>query len=131
MPVRSLTSSVLRWPDHNQVIAALQAWGQTVTQLPTPIQAIGYFGSYARGDYGVGSDLDLLIILRSPAPAPTWDFSQIPVPVEPLIYTPTAWQALQASQSRFAQTLAAEAKWIYPKPPQAAIATEDHQSFLT
>jgi len=26
---------------------------------------IGYFGSYARGDWGVGSDLDLLVIVTA------------------------------------------------------------------
>jgi predicted nucleotidyltransferase len=30
---------------------------------------VGYFGSYARGDWGVGSDLDLIIIVdRSDEP---------------------------------------------------------------
>lgn len=29
--------------------------------------AVGVFGSYARGNWGVGSDLDLLIVLNSSA----------------------------------------------------------------
>jgi hypothetical protein len=29
------------------------------------ILQIGYFGSYARGDWGVGSDLDLIVIVES------------------------------------------------------------------
>lgn len=60
MPVRSLTSSVLIWPRRDEV---LQAWA-TKARAETPaLLQVGYFGSYGRGDWGVGSDLDVVLIL--------------------------------------------------------------------
>lgn len=52
MPVRSLNSSVLRWPDARAVEAALQHWAKTTAQTHPEVLRIGYFGSYARGDWG-------------------------------------------------------------------------------
>ena len=61
MPVRSLGSSVLRWPSREEVEEALKAW---LSRHPIPgLLAAGYFGSYARGEAGVGSDLDLLLLV--------------------------------------------------------------------
>ncbi len=64
MPVRSLSSSVLKWPDHESVSQKLRVWVEEILRNRTDIVSVGYFGSYARGDWGVGSDLDLLIIVR-------------------------------------------------------------------
>jgi predicted nucleotidyltransferase len=80
---------------------------------------LGYFGSYARGDWGVGSDLDLIGVVRtSTVPfvrrALAWDLSELPVPAELLVYTEEEWQALLAEGRRFARTVAAEAVWVYP-----------------
>ena len=62
MPVR-LTSSVLKWPDLTAVRQAVERWATTVTQNRADIARIGYFGSYAHGDWGVGSDLDLIVVV--------------------------------------------------------------------
>jgi len=64
MPVRSLSSSVLRWPDRLAVDQAVRAWAKEKAEERKEILQIGYFGSYARGDWGVGSDLDIIIILE-------------------------------------------------------------------
>jgi hypothetical protein len=64
MPMRSLNSSVLIWPDRETVEQALRRWlVQEVGHHPELVR-LGYFGSYARGDWGVGSDLDLIVIVR-------------------------------------------------------------------
>lgn len=63
MPVRLLTSPVLKWPDAASVVQALGQWVNSQVQARPEIVKIGYFGSYARGDWGVGSDLDLIIIV--------------------------------------------------------------------
>mgnify|MGYP006385958309 CR=1 FL=1 len=69
MPVRSLGSSVLRWPSREEVEEALKAW---LSRHPIPgLVAAGYFGSYARGEAGVGSDLDLLLLVAH-SPLPPW-----------------------------------------------------------
>jgi len=75
--------------------------------------AIGYFGSYARGNAGVGSDLDVVIILQaSDIPfnqrSQSWDFLSIPVPVEAQVYTQAEWQQLAHDQTRFYATLCRE-----------------------
>ena len=63
MPVRLLSSSVLKWPDAQTVDRAVRQWAAKVVRSRTDVLRIGYFGSYARGDWGVGSDLDLVILV--------------------------------------------------------------------
>jgi predicted nucleotidyltransferase len=58
MLVRSLHSSVLKWPDREIVDKAVKEWACKIRQGRPDIVNIGYFGSYARGEWGVGSDLD-------------------------------------------------------------------------
>ena len=78
---------------------------------------IGYFGSYARGDAGVGSDLDIVAVVRE-AERPferraiDWDLSSLPVPAEILIYTDAEWGDLMKAGSRFARMLEQEAVWL-------------------
>jgi predicted nucleotidyltransferase len=98
MPVRLLKSSVLKWPDAEKVDAAVRRWARKVGQQRPDVLQIGYFGSYARGDWGVGSDLDLVIILKSSEKtfdmrASEWDTREIPVPTDVLVYTREEWQA--------------------------------------
>lgn len=117
MPVRSLNSSVMRWPNRNVVDAAIQEWTKTNVSENSAVMAIGYFGSYARDKAGVGSDLDVVMILsESNIPfnqrAIDWDFQSIPVPVEVLVYTLAEWQRLQDNQPRFYQTLMQETVWL-------------------
>ena len=78
---------------------------------------IGYFGSYARGDWGVGSDLDVVIVVeRSEGPflrrASGWDATDLPVPADVLVYTQGEWESLQR-EGRFLRTLRDEVRWVY------------------
>jgi hypothetical protein len=118
MPVRSLHSSVHKWPDRTQVDAAARSWAaEMVRQHPEVVQ-LGYFGSYARGDWGVGSDLDMIaLITHSDVPFTqrplAWNLLNLPVPAEIVIYTLAEWQRLQAEGRRLARVIADEAVWIY------------------
>ncbi|MCS7250826.1 MAG: nucleotidyltransferase domain-containing protein [Thermoflexus sp.] len=119
MPVKSLRSSVLKWPDRAAVDQAVRIWAEQVARERPEVLRIGYFGSYARGDWGVGSDVDLIVIVRhSAAPferrAVEWDTSSLPVPADLLIYTREEWEALDRG-SRFYQTLARETIWVYER----------------
>jgi predicted nucleotidyltransferase len=119
MPVRSLTSPVLKWPDAQTVAKAARRWAEKIAQARPDLVQIGYFGSYARGDWGVGSDLDLIIILDHTdkpfeARSVEFDTSELPVPADVLVYTLEEWRSL-APQRRFFQTLAREAVWIYER----------------
>jgi predicted nucleotidyltransferase len=116
MPVRSLSSSVLRWPDAQTVDQALRDWAEKVVRDREDVLRIGYFGSYARGDWGVGSDLDLVVIVEeSHRPferrSVEWDATVLPVPVDVLVYTRREWQVL-SQQGRFCQ-VSREAIWVY------------------
>ena len=118
MPVRLLTSSVLKWPDAKTVDGALRRWAEKAVHDRQDVIRIGYFGSYARGDWGVGSDLDLIIIVEdSKLPfdrrSVEWNVTELPVPADVLVYTREEWQSL--SGKRFHQTVMQEAVWAYQR----------------
>jgi uncharacterized protein len=108
---------VLVWPNRAQVDDAVRRWAADNAALKREVLRIGYFGSYARGDWGVGSDLDVVVVITaSDTPrdrrAMTWDTTSLPVPADLLIYTEAEWHALMHANSRFGRTLAAETVWV-------------------
>ena len=118
MPVRLLNSSVIKWPDENQVLSSLQKWIEVILPMNKEILQIGYFGSYARGDWGVGSDLDIVIILRqSNLPFgkrnQVWEEHILPVPTDVLIYTQEEWEKMRVEESLFFSRMNREIKWVY------------------
>jgi len=120
MPVRSLSSSVLRWPDAQTVDRAVRAWAREAAQRRSDVVRIGYFGSYALGNWGVGSDLDLVIVLeKSEMPferrGVEWDTKKIPVPVDVLVYTRKEWEA-GLRRVGLLQTAMRKAVWVYVSP---------------
>lgn len=122
MPVRSLNSPVLKWPDAKTVARAVRQWAREIGSLKPETVRIGYFGSYARGDWGVGSDLDLVIIVekakeRFERRASEWDAARLPVPAEALVYTVEEWNRL-AANSPFGKTVSREAVWVYERGAQ-------------
>jgi len=64
MPVTSSSSYVKRWPARDAVLAGARVWAAAEARRRPELEALGCFGSYARGDAGFGSDLDL--VLRGP-----------------------------------------------------------------
>ncbi len=119
MPVRSLNSSVLVWPDRRRVHGALVSWARAAAAERPRLRRVGYIGSYARGDWGVGSDLDLvLVVAQSDLPferRPTrWDVNSLPVPADTLVYTCDEWDALAGGDTAFGRVLREEAVWVYP-----------------
>jgi uncharacterized protein len=122
MPVRSLNSPVFKWPDREFVHQALLEWVEQKAKEKPELLRAGYFGSYARGDWGVGSDLDLILILdQSPVGfyqrATEWDATSLPVPVDILVYTEDEWKALASRGDRFQKLVEAEAIWVLDKRP--------------
>lgn len=119
MPVRSLRSSILRWPDAQAVRQALEHWAESAARRRNDILRIGYFGSYARGDWGVGSDLDLVIVVENSEHPferrlTEWETAELPVPADVLVYTKEEWESL-SRQRGFFQTIIREAVWVYTK----------------
>jgi predicted nucleotidyltransferase len=122
MPVRSLTSPVLRWPDAEAVRRAAEAWAEALVETEPQVVAIGYFGSYARGDAGAGSDLDLVVVVRESAlpferRAARWPLESLPVPADLLVYTTAEWCGLAGRSPRFARALHDETHWLIGSQP--------------
>jgi len=120
MPVRSLHSSVLRWPDKHTVETALRAWTQFLKREHPEMVGLAYFGSYARGDWGVGSDLDVIIIVAATdrpfeERGRDFDAGALPVPADVLVYTLEEWRSL-SRENPFFRRLEREAVWIYGSP---------------
>jgi predicted nucleotidyltransferase len=85
------------------------------------IVRIGYIGSYARGDWGVGSDLDMIIVMKEtdkPFMQRTLnlEYSKLPVPVEILVYSIQEWESLSQKGGKFFNTVQNEVVWIYQNP---------------
>ena len=118
MPVRSLRSSVLRWPDRETVHGAVAGWAANLVNSRADICGVGYFGSYARGDWGMGSDLDVIVVLKtSNAPFGERTLGQdvlnLPVSVDLIIYTVDEWRALATRDGKFYREIMSEAVWVY------------------
>ncbi len=99
MPVRSLRSPVLRWPNATEVHEAVVGWSEDLLRRHPEVVGVGYFGSYAAGDWGVGSDVDLVVILRAsdepfPRRGAAFDATSLPVPADLLAYTEAEWRKL-------------------------------------
>jgi hypothetical protein len=116
-----LNSPVLKWPDHDSVEAAVRDWAARTADTIRGILAIGYFGSYARGDWGPGSDVDIVVIVgrRHPFDQPAarhtdWGTSNLPVPADLLSYTVDDWRRLSG---RMGQVLRKETVWVLGNPP--------------
>lgn len=123
MPVRSSRSSVTRWPDRDTVHQAVRSWAAALVTREPRVVAVGYFGSYARGEHGVGSDLDLVILLEETGLPPErravkWDLETLPVPSEALVYTLAEWQRLRHTSPKLYSTLLAETVWVHGEPPK-------------
>lgn len=119
MPTRSLNSSVLKWPDRETVDRAVREWAARASASHPELVRLGYFGSYARGDWGVGSDVDLVAIVQQASQAfheraRYWDVTELPVPADILVYTQSEWEDLPKQSARMARMLADETIWVWP-----------------
>ena len=103
MPVRSLTSSVLRWPNHREVDDAVREWARRLIRSNPDVSRVGYTGSYARGTWGVGSDVDLVVVVKgSDKPfierARSFDATDLPVPADVLVYVEREWAEMSTGR---------------------------------
>ena len=118
MPVRSLNSSVLKWPDQKTVDQAVRTWSVEQALHRPELIRLGYFGSYARGNWGVGSDLDLIAVVDTASEAFErrllhWKLDNLPVPADILVYTAAEWKELQQKEDKFSRMLQSEVIWTY------------------
>lgn len=131
MPVRLLTQSRLRWPEPAQVLAAVVRWAAEQAERHDGLHRVGVFGSYGRGDAGVGSDLDLVLIDDNTSGTQSqryrqWPFEQLPLSCDALVLTPQEWDELLASSTTdaapdpglhaMANALQRDCRWLWSRP---------------
>jgi len=116
MPLRSLSTSVHRWPRTEEVLEKTRAWAKELARNCPPVSRVGLFGSYARGEAGVGSDLDIIIIVdqdgRPFERRTLGDSTKLPLGADILVYTKAEWRQLQERGGRFAEMLQEETLWL-------------------
>ena len=74
----------------------LEAWTEAAVSQHPELLRLGYFGSFARGDWGMGSDLEVVaggVVDSCDGPvserrSADWDLGKLPVPADLLVYTP-------------------------------------------
>jgi predicted nucleotidyltransferase len=104
----------------------MRAWAERAATKHPEVLRVGYFGSYARGDWGVGSDADIIVVLDHADEAferrgSAWDTTELPVPAELLVYTEDEWERLGREGGRFFATVMREAVWVYDRNRLAAM----------
>ena len=107
-------SCVHIWPDRAAVERDLLRWVEEQSALHPELRRAGYFGSYAAGRWGVGSDLDVVLLVQhSPLPfwqrTVQWPLETMIVPAEALIYTQDEWRQKDKRQI----PLAADVCWVW------------------
>jgi predicted nucleotidyltransferase len=112
MPVRSLSSPVLKWPSRETVLSAARQWARALRGRDARVLQVGCFGSYARGEAGVGSDLDLVVVMREGEARDTFDVSRLPVPADVVVFEAGRWIDLSSEPTGIARTIAREAVWF-------------------
>ncbi|MFH0981962.1 MAG: nucleotidyltransferase domain-containing protein [Planctomycetota bacterium] len=98
---------MFKWPDREAVLAAARHWATQLRQADPAVQRVACIGSYARGDWGVGSDLDLIVLLSESALNRPQRYARycpegLPVPADLWVYTQTEWDSLQSQSSLLA-----------------------------
>ncbi|WP_254956593.1 MULTISPECIES: nucleotidyltransferase domain-containing protein [unclassified Cyanobium] len=113
-----------RWPAAAEVLEQAGRWAALQRSGHPDLLAVGVFGSYGRGTAGVGSDLDLLLILqRCDEPIwdrlRRWDTGSLPLACDLLVYSLEEWRNLPRWNLKLAEALLRDTRWLggIPEPP--------------
>ncbi|MGD8363937.1 MAG: nucleotidyltransferase domain-containing protein [Desulfobacterales bacterium] len=103
----------------------MRLWTAEQVRVRPGILRLGYFGSYARSDWGVGSDLDVIAIVRKTVEpferrSLEWDLSSLPVPAEIIVYSLLEWEKLEKGKTRFFRMLDRDVVWTFSMHPHTA-----------
>ena len=127
MPVRLLTQSLLKWPEPAVVLQAVRTWAAAQGIERAGFERLGVYGSYGRGDAGVGSDLDLVLIDCNATGTPSerfrkWPFETLPLSCDALILTPKEWDELMLDPAKaaMAMVLKRDCQWLWIRNAVAA-----------
>ena len=129
VPVRSLTSAVFKWPDRDTVLSAARQWAQALCRRDASVEQVACVGSYARGDWGVGSDLDVIIVLTETTLSSAQRYARyypddLPVPVDLWVYTRKEWDGLPTRSPHLRQRLQRERLDLASSPSSGSSRTQ-------
>ncbi|NOS98996.1 MAG: nucleotidyltransferase domain-containing protein [Phycisphaerales bacterium] len=87
---------MFKWPRRDAVVGAAEKWAAALVERDAAVVRVGYIGSYARGDWGVGSDLDVIVILSDTSTPPLerqrhYYPDDLPVHADVWVYTQLEW----------------------------------------
>jgi hypothetical protein len=99
------------------VLQEVRTWAEEQRRARASLRRVGVFGSYGRGDAGVGSDLDLLLI-DDDAEGPQhhrlrhWPLERLPLSCDALVLSSRDREELLAGDSRMARELRRDLRWL-------------------
>ena len=99
-------------------MAQVRDWAVRMASDHPGLERVGVFGSYGRGEAGVGSDLDLLLIDgRASGPQRgrllLWPLAELPLSCDALVLTPAEHAELLAGGSAMAEALERDCRWLW------------------
>jgi uncharacterized protein len=101
--------------------ATIEAIVDRIAEVVRP-QKVILFGSWARGEQGPHSDIDLVVIQESTLPHPQ-RYAQIRrlfwglgLPMDILVYTPEEFDRYRSVPGSFTHTVTTEGKVLYKRP---------------
>lgn len=103
------------------MLQATTDWARQQADAHADVVAIGLFGSYGRGEAGVGSDLDLVILLEQ-CEEPIWqrlrrwDTGSLPLSCDLLVWSRSEWETLPRWNPRMAAALRTDLRWLVGAP---------------
>jgi hypothetical protein len=121
---------VFKWATREVVERALQDWAGGLAAERPELLRLGCFGSFAQGDWGFGSDLDLVAVVASSA-VPFeerrrgWPLEVLPIPADLLVYTVEEWTRLSAQDTRFGRLLRNQVRWLINRDTPGAESSDD------
>jgi len=109
----SSDSAVAKLPAHDIMIQELRHISESMAKKYEEIEEIILFGSLARGDYGVDSDADILVIISSShydrffdrIPKYVTDFLDFCMPVDVFPYTRKEIDIMKGKESLFIRSM--------------------------
>lgn len=111
--------------DRAIVLNEVSVWSRSLRESNPHVRRIGLFGSYAKGTYGPGSDLDIILIMDA-STEPRWfmrsaaiDTAGLGVGADLFIYTESEMARMQKTSGWFRHIME-EALW-FPQQAEAAI----------
>jgi predicted nucleotidyltransferase len=128
MPKRSSRSASSIYRDYEGIIRGLRQAAEGALARHPELERVILFGSMARGDYGLYSDADVILVLRSSDVTPFFnripsfldDFLEAPVPVELFPYTQDELDYMHRTHNMFIRRALREGQVLAERTPATA-----------